>query len=138
MLIDESKCKRLGIELFENGSHHYLYMIVFRNYSVRDYLQELKGFDIARHDQLLARIHRIAISRRPWRKELFNWLSDDIYEIKSHKDRVACFFEEGNSIIMTHGFKKQKQKAPPAEIKKAIEIRKEYLVRKMEDDDENR
>ena len=40
--------------------------------------------------------------------------------------RIFCFFDEGNLIILLHGFQKKTQKTPKKEIKKAEQLKKEY------------
>lgn len=44
--------------------------------------------------------------------------------------RVFCIFEEGNLIILFHGFEKKTQKTPKKEIERAIRIQKEYFDEK--------
>ena len=40
--------------------------------------------------------------------------------------RIFCFFDEGNLVILLSGFKKKTQKTPQIEIKKAVQLKKEY------------
>lgn len=44
--------------------------------------------------------------------------------------RLFCFFDEGNLIILLHGFQKKTQKTPKKEIKKAERLKKEYYESK--------
>ncbi len=41
--------------------------------------------------------------------------------------RVFCIFEEGNLIVLFHGFEKKTQKTPSREIQRAVQIQREYL-----------
>ncbi len=60
--------------------------------------------------------------------------SDGIYEIRImvHKNiyRIFCFFDEGNLIILLHGFQKKTQKTPKNEIIKAEKLKQEYYEQK--------
>lgn len=132
MPIDESTCKRLSIELLQNGSCRDLYIVSSLNPTVQDYLNELKQNDKSRYDGLLARIKRVS-DRPRCSDDLLKKLegSKNIYEIRSPNDRILCFFE-GNDLIMTHGFKKSGQKTPSKQIKKAEKIKETYLTSKLE------
>lgn len=60
--------------------------------------------------------------------------ADGLYEIRiqfgSDIFRVFCFFDDRNIVVVGHGFQKKTQKIPLKEIKKALEIRKEYYYEK--------
>ena len=62
-------------------------------------------------------------------------LRDGIYELRTcyagNIYRVFFIFDEGNIVVLFHGFQKKTQKTPPAEIDKAIQIRKEYYADKQ-------
>jgi len=71
--------------------------------------------------------------------ELLKKLNNDIWEFrtlyKSKAYRLFSFWDktQGNEtlVIATHGILKKTQKTPPKEIKKAEEIRKQYLDNKQ-------
>lgn len=63
----------------------------------------------------------------PVNEEKFKKLEKDIWEFKSNKARILCFFEKEKIIITTHGFLKKTGKTPRGEIKKAKKIRDSYL-----------
>ena len=71
--------------------------------------------------------------------ELFKKLNDFIWEFRTlYKSKAYRFFSfwdktKGNEtlVIATHGILKKTQKTPPKEIKKAEEIRKQYLDNKQ-------
>lgn len=44
--------------------------------------------------------------------------------------RIFCFFDEGNLIVLLHGFQKKTQKTPKKEIKKAERLKREYYESK--------
>jgi phage-related protein len=70
--------------------------------------------------------------------ELFKKLTDFIWEFrtlyKGKAYRLFSFWEKSDSkdtlVIATHGILKKTQKTPSKEIKKAEEIRKQYLANK--------
>lgn len=65
--------------------------------------------------------------------ELFKKLTDDIWEFRTIYSggcyRLLAFWDKESSslVVATHGFKKKTQKTPPAEIRHAEEIRKQYF-----------
>jgi len=66
--------------------------------------------------------------------KFFKHIEDGIYEIriKVGNDiyRVFSFFDEGNLVILLHGFTKKTQKLPRKQIKKAIQLRRAYYENK--------
>ncbi len=71
--------------------------------------------------------------------ELFKKLNETIWEFRTLYNgkayRLFAFWDKSNNkdtlVIATHGILKKTQKTPPKEIKKAEEIRKEYLEYKL-------
>ncbi|MFM1793997.1 MAG: hypothetical protein RL642_382 [Bacteroidota bacterium] len=53
-----------------------------------------------------------------------------LYEIRiqhgSDIFRIFCFFDKGNLIVLTNGFRKKSQKTPFKEIQNALIIKREY------------
>ena len=70
--------------------------------------------------------------------ELFKKLTDFIWEFRtlynSKAYRLFSFWDKIDGketiVVATHGILKKTQKTPPKEIKKADEIRKQYLINK--------
>ena len=70
--------------------------------------------------------------------ELFKKLNDFIWEFRtlynSKSYRLFSFWDKSDGhetlVVATHGILKKTQKTPPKEIKKADEIRKQYLKNK--------
>jgi phage-related protein len=64
--------------------------------------------------------------------------TDGIYEIRvqsgSNIFRIFCFFDDGNLVIVGHGFQKKTQKTPCGEIERAEKIQKEYYEEKQKSD----
>ena len=73
---------------------------------------------------------------------LFKELNDFIWEFRTLYNgkayRLFSFWDkiEGNEtlVVATHGIQKKTQKTPPKEIKKAEEIRKQYLDNKTKNE----
>ena len=61
--------------------------------------------------------------------------SDGIWEIRIQMGgqiyRLLCFWGAGNSLVLTHGFKKKTQKTPKAEIEIAQRWKKMYFQSKQ-------
>lgn len=60
--------------------------------------------------------------------------TNGLYEIRieyaSNIYRIFCCFDEGKLIILFNGFQKKTEKTPPQELKKAIQLMKEYFKTK--------
>ena len=52
-----------------------------------------------------------------------------IYEFKPNKYRFFNFFFDGAKIIITNGYRKRAQKVDRKELKKAIQLKKDYISR---------
>jgi len=56
--------------------------------------------------------------------------TDGIYEIRVKLGRnifrIFCFFDQGQLVVLAHGFQKKTQKTPKKEIEKALKIKEEY------------
>ncbi len=50
-----------------------------------------------------------------------------IYVFKPKQERFFCFFFSGKIIIITTAYRKQRQKLDENELRKAVEIRKQYV-----------
>ena len=58
--------------------------------------------------------------------------ANKIYCFKPKSERFFCFFFAGKKIIITSAYTKKRQKLDRNELKKAIQIRNEYLLRRDE------
>jgi phage-related protein len=97
---------------------------------VLEFLEELRGN--ASHDaaRLLYIINRTAQQGAPEDPHQCRPLGEGIFEFKAPSTaRVLWFYDAGRIIICTHGFagKRGRGKTPQSEIKRAKEIRKQYL-----------
>ncbi len=56
--------------------------------------------------------------------------TDGLYEIRVQLGRnifrIFCFFNQGQLVVLAHGFQKKTQKTPKKEIDKALKIKGEY------------
>lgn len=60
--------------------------------------------------------------------------SEEIWEcrvcIYSKSFRIFCFFLEGDTLVLTHGYSKKSQKTEAKQIRQAEDFRRDYLARK--------
>lgn len=67
-------------------------------------------------------------------EKFVKYIREGIYELRaSHNGniyRAFFMFDEGNIVMLFNGFQKKTQKTPESEIKKAIQIKKEYYENK--------
>ena len=67
-------------------------------------------------------------------ERFMKFIRDGIYEIRaSHNGniyRAFFIFDEGNIVMLFHGFQKKTQKTPESEIAKALKLKQEYYAGK--------
>lgn len=84
-------------------------------------------------DKLSALLQRVANNGPPNDTNKFKELpgEDGLCEFKTPGGlRLLCFWDEGSLIVTTHGYLKDKQKAPKRELETAQNLRKRYLAAK--------
>lgn len=68
-------------------------------------------------------------------KKFVKLLREGIYELRAEHNgniyRVFFIFDDGNVVMLFNGFQKKTQKTPENEIRRAIQIRKEYYESKQ-------
>ncbi len=69
----------------------------------------------------------VAESGLPENNEKKRRLSDEVWELRKGKLRIPFFLDDGNLIICTHHFRKQSQRTPQKEIKRAENAKKRYM-----------
>ena len=138
MLLDDAKYEHLGIELLLEGECYALYFVTSNNKTVREYLEKLKKDSIERHDALLARIERVS-DRLYWSEPLVTRFKgvDELFEIRSPKDRIFFFKDKDLGLILLYGFKKQGNKTPRGYIENAERMKKEYMLSKEKKEEED-
>ena len=83
-------------------------------------------------DHMLELLERVSISGPPRNNDICHQIQGDIYEFIKRRLRVLWFYDEGRVIVCTHGFIKDTQKTPKAEIAKADRIREKYFAAKAQ------
>ena len=85
--------------------------------------------DDATKASLLFLVKRIAGTGRIWDETKFRIedKTNKIYCFKPKKERFFCFFFIGKKIIITSAYRKKRQKLDKKELKKAMQIRNEYI-----------
>ena len=62
------------------------------------------------------------------------YLRDDIFELRAEYNgniyRVFFIFDDGNVVILFHGFQKKTQKTPKGELERALTLKEEYYEQK--------
>lgn len=103
------------------------------NVPVKEFLDSL---DVKMRTKMLRSIMALQDLGHNLRMPLSESLDDGILELRakvgSDITRVLYFFIVGDRAVLTHGFVKKKQKTPAREIKRAKEIRTDYLHRCMD------
>jgi len=90
------------------------------------FLDGLSG-DLARDGRrLLALLDRVAAGGPPRNVGVSHQLGEGIWEFVRGSLRALWFFDEGRTVIITHGFVKRTRKTPSAEIERAVAYRKAY------------
>lgn len=114
--------------LIYSGEHYSVYFHAEKENSseVYDYFENC---DDVTQANLLFLVKRIADTGKIWDKTKFRIedKANKIYCFKPKKERFFCFFFIGKKIIITSAYSKKRQKLDKRELKKAIDIRKQYL-----------
>ena len=104
---------------------------VFRNY-FWDFYNAQKLEVQGKIDWVLGLVRDLRIIPERFFKHLEG--TDGLYELRvkvgSDIYRIFCFFDEGNLIVLLHGFQKKSEKTPRNEIERAERLRKEYYNEK--------
>jgi hypothetical protein len=83
--------------------------------------------------KLSALLTRVANEGPPNDENKFKDLKgeDGLCEFKTSGGlRLLCFWDEGSLIVTTHGYLKDKQKAPKRELERAQQLRRDYFADK--------
>ena len=91
-----------------------------------DYYEALEDADRAR---ALALFKRMAEVGKIFDKTKFNKETEKLYAFKPQPHRFFCFFVKGKRIYIMSAYQKQGDRAPPQEIKRAENLRIEYMQR---------
>lgn len=74
-------------------------------------------------------LQHIACDGPPANEEKFKHLpgTESLYEIKTTRLRVLCFWDDNRLIVCTHGFVKKTNKTPKRELNRAEQKRADYF-----------
>ena len=92
-----------------------------------EFLTELEHRDRNEFEKMMSLLDWTANHGPPKNREKFRNLGDEIYEFKTTRIRLLCFFQPGRLIVCTHGVAKPKKRELTKEKKVAVSIRGEYL-----------
>ena len=100
------------------------------NCPTHQFIQQAKDTLPSKWEDLMAVLNETALNGPPNNDQKFSSLKKNgLYEFKSFKLRIACFFD-GNLIICTHGFFKKQNQTPKGEVDYADEKRRDYFEAK--------
>jgi phage-related protein len=88
--------------------------------------QYLLGQSLRDQEKIVSRIMTMAEMGPKPRPERYGDLGEGIYEMKIDQHRIPFFYAGQGIIVLTHGFFKTTQKAPPREVRRARELRSLY------------
>ena len=124
----------------KEGAYQSMYDIVF--YSDKNDYSELSEFLIALTEksvknkeariQLNQIVYCVELLKRYGTRlpsSIVKHLKGDIWELRPGNNRIIFFCFRGNTLVLLHLFRKQTQKTPPKEIKKAERERKDFIER---------
>ena len=102
------------------------------NCPVEEFLDSLKPKDAQKVLWVLRLIQELDKIPSQYLKKLKG--TEEIWEcrIRAHSKayRVFCFFLDGDTLVLTHGYSKKTQKTDSKQIKRAERYRRDYLSRK--------
>jgi phage-related protein len=120
----------MDLVLLKEGAAFTLYALKTGN-SVDEFLGALPKSNPAEFARIMRRLVQMADHGPSRKKEEFNDLGDGLYEAKSKGGTRVVFFYDGNHLVLcAHGFMKQSQKTPLADIATARQRRTAYLQTK--------
>lgn len=100
---------------------------------VQEYLRKLakesKEKELAQIKLYVDRLSEYGMAVNNIFPETIRKLRDGVYELRPGKNRVFFFYFVDNRFVLLHAYRKQGQKAPPAEITKAINEMKDHIRR---------
>ncbi len=104
---------------------------------IEEFLDLLSGKQSQKVLWVLRLIQELDIVPSQYLKKLVN--TDEIWEVRvqvaNNIFRLLGFFDDENLVILTNGFVKKTQKTPSQEIEIAEKRRKDYLDRKVKEQD---
>ena len=124
----------LSLSLYSKGFCNEIYFLQRnKRCETQEFIDQLQLDDIRTYNNLLALLDRIAEFGTPRNPTQFKKLKlhgdDNLFEIKMRYVRLFCFYHPffDQFIIITHGWKKGKQKEQNQQIEKTKRLRDQYL-----------
>ncbi len=100
------------------------------NCELETWIMKLK---VSQRDKVIAWIDKLQemgpLLPRPYADILRDGIHELRIKVSSNQVRILYFFVFERRIVLTHPFYKKVSKVPDKEIKKAIKIRNEYIIR---------
>jgi len=90
----------------------------------QDYIHDLQEADQKKLHALLKRTSQKGPPRNP---EKFGKVEGDVFEFKSFQDRLFCFYHADKTIILTHGFRKKRNRVHRKEIDRATRLIAQFM-----------
>ncbi len=98
--------------------------------------QYVSGLTPSEKKKIWALLERTGDHGTPKNTQKFNHLEGDLYEFKSFQDRLFCFFDGVGRIVITHGWKKKRDRATKEEIQRSFRLMKDYRDAKQAEEQE--
>jgi phage-related protein len=92
-------------------------------------MEYVDSLQLQEQEKILSLLLRTSQNGPPKNREKFRKVGAKIFEFKSYQDRILCFFRPNNVIVLTHGFRKKRDRTDRAEIVRATDLRCLYLER---------
>ncbi|WP_419163977.1 type II toxin-antitoxin system RelE/ParE family toxin [Candidatus Palauibacter sp.] len=87
----------------------------------------LDGLPPGARVKLDAMFQRLGEEGSLWNKTRFKKIDADIFAIRSDQVRIFCFFTEDARLVLLHALKKKRNRHKPRDIKRAKQMRREFL-----------
>lgn len=113
------------LKLLLPGDKFKIYgLVVNGKCEAEDFLNELSEKE---KSKIIPRLLYTAHNGLIRNEQQFKNIGNGIFEFKGFQSRLLCFLDKGNMVILSHGCIKKRDKLDPAEIKKAIKRKDEYI-----------
>lgn len=114
-----------AVRLYRGSSFTLFALSRSEETQVSEYIANLQPSD---QRKTVALLEHVANYGPPRNTQKSNKLTNQLFEFKpTTTDRIIWFYDGQARIVMTHAFKKEKNRTPPREIKKGEEHRRIYI-----------
>jgi phage-related protein len=100
---------------------------------IKEYLQKLakesRTTELAQIKLYTDRLEEYGMAVNNTYPKTIRKLRGDVYELRPGSNRIFFFYFTNNEFVLLHAYRKHGQKAPPSEIKKAINEMKDQIRR---------